>query len=164
MSEDPPVSLRPVRPADEPFLLALFESVRGRDLGALGPHAGQLLEMQFRAQRRHYAAAHPEAEEQIVVLEDRPIGRLWVDRSTDPWRLLDLAMIDDARGAGLGTSVLRDLLDDADRAGARVALQVAVTNAGALRLYERLGFRRIGEDEVYVSMDRRPGEAGGQAP
>jgi ribosomal protein S18 acetylase RimI-like enzyme len=157
MSGGRPASLRSVVPQDESFLLALFESVRGPELEPLGADAGHLLEMQFRAQRSHYAATHPKAAEQIVLLATRPVGRLWVDRSGDPWRLLDISLMQDARGAGIGTALLRDLLAEAEGADIGVALEVAGTNVGALRLYERLGFRRISEDGVYVSMERSPG-------
>jgi ribosomal protein S18 acetylase RimI-like enzyme len=46
------------------------------------------------------------------------------------------------QGIGLGTALLESALNDLVRAGyQRVSLTVTDTNVGALRLYERLGFK-----------------------
>lgn len=48
------------------------------------------------------------------------------------------------RGLGLGTQLLLQALNGFREAGlARAFLEVTVQNSGALRLYERLGFRRV---------------------
>jgi len=59
--------------------------------------------------------------------------------------VLGIAIVDGYRGLGLGGRMLRVLLDEARRAGVRVVeLEVFSVNTGARRLYERLGFRRVG--------------------
>jgi len=48
------------------------------------------------------------------------------------------------RGAGLGSLLIARVVEACGRAGlARVCLEVTADNRGAVRLYERLGFRRI---------------------
>jgi ribosomal protein S18 acetylase RimI-like enzyme len=51
--------------------------------------------------------------------------------------------------------VLRQTLERAEKAGKPARLHVNAANAGAIRLYERLGFRRIGGDEVNYLMEWR---------
>ncbi len=56
------------------------------------------------------------------------------------------------RGAGLGTALMRRVLDEARGLGARRAtLEVRASNTGARRLYERLGFRHAGTRRNYYS-------------
>jgi len=56
-----------------------------------------------------------------------------------------IAVDTDRRRRGVGTTLLLDLLDEAERRGsAHVDLEVRADNEDATRLYERHGFRRIG--------------------
>lgn len=56
------------------------------------------------------------------------------------------------RGRGLGTALLRDVLDGAAALGAaRATLEVRASNEGARRLYERLGFRVEGTRRLYYT-------------
>jgi [ribosomal protein S18]-alanine N-acetyltransferase len=56
------------------------------------------------------------------------------------------------RGQGLGTALMRHVLREARQLGARRAtLEVRASNAGARRLYERLGFRLEGTRRNYYT-------------
>jgi ribosomal protein S18 acetylase RimI-like enzyme len=146
------VSLRGVRAEDE-ALLRQLAAARRPELAGL---PANLLAAQDDAQRRDYAARFPGAVEQVVVRDGRAIGRLWVDRSPGAWRLLDVVLLPEARGAGIGTAVLTGLLDDADAAGAVVRLTVDAGGDPARRLYARLGFATVADDGVHEVMERPP--------
>ncbi|MGW0842596.1 GNAT family N-acetyltransferase [Streptomyces sp. NPDC002787] len=60
------------------------------------------------------------------------------------------------QGSGIGTAVLRDLLDRSDRDGVRIRLNV-LQGSPARRLYERHGFTLESEDPVDVFLVREPG-------
>ena len=71
----------------------------------------------------------------------------------------------DQRGAGVGSRLLTDLLDEVERRGARsVGLEVRATAKDAQRLYRRFGFEVVGRRRGYyqpsgtdaVVMVRRP--------
>jgi ribosomal protein S18 acetylase RimI-like enzyme len=113
-------------------------------------------EQQFEARRRHHATRFPGAEQQIVLVAGRPVGHLWVHREPSEWRLIDLAILPGARGRGVGTAVLRDLLAAADAASVPIVLSVRADNVGARRLYERLGFAAAEEGDLDVVMARPP--------
>ncbi|HEX5502328.1 MAG TPA: GNAT family N-acetyltransferase [Thermomicrobiales bacterium] len=151
------VTLRPARPDDGAFLRALYAATRADELAAWGWDAARrdaFLAMQFQAQRRHYEAAWPHAEHRIVCLAGRPIGRLLVAREPGEIRLVDIALLPECRGAGIGAGLIGGLLDEGARAGLPVRLHVARENR-ARRLYERLGFVVVsGDHEPYLLMER----------
>jgi GNAT superfamily N-acetyltransferase len=144
------VSLRDVRGGDAALVRALV-AARRPELAGL-PDA--LLASQVEAQRREYGAAFPGAAEQVILRDGRPVGRLWIHRGEDAWRVLDVVVLPAERGAGVGTAVLTGLLDEADRAGAVVRLTVEA--AAARRLYARLGFATVDRDALREVMERRP--------
>ena len=57
------------------------------------------------------------------------------------------------RGQGIGAVVIRQIQASARESGKPVRLNVNVTNAGAIRLYERLGFRQIESNQVQHTME-----------
>ena len=65
--------------------------------------------------------------------------------------LIDLALLPEFRGHGIGASVLRSVILAAERAGRRVQLQIDRRNR-AVRLCERLGFQVSGETGLFLVM------------
>lgn len=114
-----------------------------------------LLKMQFNAQRQHYELAYEALEHSIILVGNRPTGRIMVFRSEREFVLVDVALLPDARGMGIGTALIADLLTDAERAGKPVSLHVAKDNR-ARRLYERLGFEIREDTGMYFKMESRP--------
>lgn len=154
----PPVTLRPIRPEDEAFLFSVYASTREDELAALGWNGVQkesFLRMQFNAQQRHYHTQFAGATFEVILRENQPIGRLYVDRREDEIRIIDIALLPAHRRAGIGSHLLDRLLTEAAEKGKPVRIHVERFNP-ALRLYERLGFRRIEDQGVYFLMEWTP--------
>lgn len=150
------VALRPVTPMDEAFLRAVYASTREDELRLTewdNATKDAFLRMQFDAQRRSYLERFPRASYEIILCDEKPVGRLIVDRGADAMRILDIAIIPDARGVGIGTITLSRLIDEAAGAGVPVRIHVEQENR-ALRLYDRLGFRVIHEVGLYFLLER----------
>ena len=113
------------------------------------------LEMQFNAQWSHYEQYYPQAAFLVIEHDGKPIGRIYIDRSTDEICLVDIALIPEARGKGLGRELIQEILDEARQTGKRVAIHVERFNP-AMRLYERLGFKAVEENGVYYLMRWSP--------
>ena len=80
---------------------------------------------------------------------DRP-GYGFVDERTPE---LAIAVVPNARGKGVGSALLGALLDRARAEGyGAISLSVDCNNAGAIELYERHGFERVGEEDDSVTM------------
>jgi ribosomal protein S18 acetylase RimI-like enzyme len=156
MSES--VSLRATVAEDEAFLQRVYASTRAEELARIDWDATQrqaFLQMQYQAQHRSYLAQFPAAEHCIIQHADADVGRLIVDRAGDVIRLIDISLLPEHRNAGLGAALIQDLQAEAARAGKPVLLHVGGLNR-ALRLYERLGFVKTAEGEVYLEMAWRP--------
>lgn len=82
------------------------------------------------------------------------VGRLRVVRTADYIEIAGL-QIDPARqNQGIGTAVLTEILDEGRTTGLPVELDVNKENPNAERLYTRLGFHRIGENNRDYRMRR----------
>ncbi len=155
MRVDTPVALRPSAASDEEFLLSVYASTRLDEM-ALVPWTQEqkaaFVQMQFRAQRQSYLTQYPQAQYYIIEQGSQRIGRMIVDRSQPAILLMDIALLPDYRNAGIGTALIRQLQDEALQAGCALRLHVETFNP-ALHLYERLGFRSIGESGIYLEME-----------
>ncbi|GAA0745332.1 GNAT family N-acetyltransferase [Dactylosporangium roseum] len=161
-----PARVRPATPADEPFLRTVHAAARAEEAAAFGWSPAQVdafLTIQFDAQRRHYRTVWPHATDGIVEAGGVPVGRLYVDRGSGAFTVLDIALLPDRRGAGLGGALLRGL--QAEAAALDVPVELRVLRTGrALRLYRRLGFRADGGDEHRLALRwDPPGHARWQA-
>ena len=155
----PAITLRPARDHDREFLYRVYASTREDELAVVpwtDAQREEFLRMQFAAQDSHYHTHFPDAAYDLVLRDGQPIGRLYVDRRPDELRILDIALLSEHRGGGIGTRLMRELLDEAARTGKAVRIHVEHNNP-ALRLYHRLGFTRVGDTGVYYLMERVPG-------
>jgi ribosomal protein S18 acetylase RimI-like enzyme len=143
-------ALRVVGPADRELLWELFRSSRA---GPLADLPEGLLRMQHRARDASYAANFPGANDCLVMVSDRPAGRVLVWRSELEHQIVDIAVLPPYRGRGVGTWVLRSLIDEAQRSHKPLRLTVATDNTAALRLYRRLGFEVTGRDVMNMAME-----------
>lgn len=143
--------LRPTGPPDDGLCAAIFADVRGSELGGWPPaQAAAFLAQQRRARDLGYAAQFPGHRDEIIEVAGVPVGRLLTATDAGVLRVIDISLLTTARGEGIGTAVLRDLMAGHEA----VALRVARGNPAA-EWYRRLGFipdPDAAEDEVYVAM------------
>jgi GNAT superfamily N-acetyltransferase len=139
------VTLRPVAAEDETFLLNAYGSVRAAELAQVPWSEAQrnaFLKMQFDSQQLHYRTHNPEATHDIILLNERPVGRLYVARRDREIRILDITVLPRYRNRGTGTSLIKGLIDEAARVEKPLNIYVEFYNP-SLRLFERLGFLKV---------------------
>ena len=144
--------LRPVADDDRAFLVDLYASVREPELAHVPWDDAQkraFVEHQFAAQDMHYREHYPGAALDVIEVDGQPAGRLYVHRGPSDIRIMDIALAPAFRGRGIGTALLRALMDEAQESGRRLSIHVEQNNP-ARRLYERLGFEPAGEHGVYL--------------
>lgn len=153
------LAFRPVAEPDLPFLAKVYASTRREELALTSwsdAEKAAFLDMQFRAQHAHYQQHYKTAEYLVILRSGDPIGRLYLDRWAREHRVVDIALLPQHRRSGLGTAVMRDLLDEAAAAGKALSIHVEKFNP-AQRLYARLGLVRVGETGAYDLMRWDPG-------
>lgn len=153
--------MRPIAAEDREFLCRLYASTRAEELALTDwsdERKAAFLRQQFEAQHSHYQQHYAGASFDLVVVDGEPAGRLYVDRSPQRWpdeiRLVDIALLPEHRGRGLGRRLLGELIEEARSAGRRLTIHVEMLNP-ALRLYERLGFRPISQYGMYHLLEWR---------
>jgi len=104
--------------------------------------------------------------------DDALLGYLIISRYVDAWHVMNVAVAPERRRSGIASTLLNRLFEQTAGDGRRgYTLEVRVSNAGAIRLYERLGFRSRGirrgyytdnrEDALIMWRDPEPVEAAG---
>ena len=153
-----PLRLRPEREDDQAFRLQLFRDARPElSMLPLAPEVReQLIHHQFNAQTVSYRAQFPKARFDIIELDGAAIGRIVVDRPGSALHIIDQAITPAWRNLGLGTAIMRALMQEAADGGLPVRLMVFSGNDPSRRLYERLGFVPIHETGTHVEMEWAP--------
>ncbi|MEK8031790.1 GNAT family N-acetyltransferase [Ideonella sp. DXS29W] len=134
----PMFTLRPAQEADVPFLLRLREI-------AMDPHHRAAGIVQTAAEMEERVRSHWD-EAQVIEVGGEPAGlwKLW--RQPEVWWILQVQLMPAHQGRGIGGALVSRLIDEADQAGVALKLKVLQNNP-AQRLYRRLGFVILGEDE-----------------
>lgn len=148
------VTVRAVDPVVERgLLMRLYTGARAQEFAALpADQRDGLLALQYEAQDRAITGTTPEATRAVIEVEGAPVGLLVVDRTTTEIRLIDVALLPEARGAGIGTALLTALIDESHSTQRPVTLHVAHGNP-ARALYERLGFRVVATGGAYDRLE-----------
>jgi ribosomal protein S18 acetylase RimI-like enzyme len=152
------IAYREMTDGDMPFVAALYATTRARELEPTGwPDAmkAAFCDQQHRVQHAQYRATYEDAEWLIVERGGVPVGRLYIGRDADALLLIDISLVPEQRGAGLGGAIVSDVVAMGRAAGRPVRLHVERLNP-ALRLYQRLGFRIEEESPIYLLMAWRP--------
>ena len=152
------IHLRNVVPGDEPFLFQVYANTRLEELAVTGWNAEQIhafLAQQFNAQHTHYHAHYTDAQFSVIMDGDTPIGRLYVARWPREIRVIDIALLPQHRGHGVGGLLLKEILAEGQASARPVTIHVERMNP-ARRLYERLGFQETEDQGIYLLMTWTP--------
>lgn len=149
------ISLRPAELSDEPFLTQLLAQVRATEFALLpAALASTLLAQQREAQRLSIAGRPKGLEELVLDATGAPVGRLATARDDDALRLVDVTVEATHRGRGIGSQLVRLVVQRAAAEQLAVVLRVEHRNPAARRLYEREGFVEVGRDQVDATLRR----------
>ena len=162
MASEVQITFRKAQPGDENFLRLVYASTRAAEL-ALVPHWSEdqkssFVSQQFEAQDTHYKLVYPDAEYLIINIDSGAAGRLYVHYAPKDIRIIDIALLDDFRGQGYGSRILKGILQGAQASGRTVSIHVEKVNP-ALSLYQKLGFQIIEDTHgLYYLMKWHPVE------
>jgi ribosomal protein S18 acetylase RimI-like enzyme len=150
------IRLRECTADDKSLLLEIYASTRADELAAVPWDDAQkaaFVRSQFDLQDAAYHTEFADAAFSIVLLDEMVAGRLYVAIRGDEVRVIDVSLLPEYRGRGVGEALLRAVMAEGESRRLPVRLHVESANP-ARRLYERLGFAVRSDDSVYVSMER----------
>lgn len=160
MSSPLNITLRPVDAGDYDFLVEIYGSTRAEEL-ALVPWTTEqqqvFVRSQLAAQQDHYVKKYPTANHDIIMSDDRPVGRLYVARLDQEIRIIDITLLPAERNTGIGSYLIRQLLDEASRSGKITRIYVEEFNP-SLRLFERLGFSPTEQHGIHLLLQCNPSQ------
>ena len=151
------IQLRPATLADVAFLADVVITAtlaQGRF-----PRDGDVA--QYRAgyedwTRETILGAIPDCTLSVIEYEGRPVGRLRVVRTQTSITLAGIQLLPAYQNQRLGSTLVEQLMREADLKQVPLFISVEKDNAGAQRLYERLGCRVVGQDEREYHLEYRP--------
>ena len=138
------LTFRRATEADIPFLLELRRQTMSEHLRASGVEPSE-------TERRERVLVSFDCAE-IILLAGAPVGLLKVVRNPGDWVLVQIQIVPEQQGRGFGSTILEKLLADAAQTRVSVSLSVLRTNP-ARKLYERLGFRIVGQNDHAYDME-----------
>lgn len=153
----PDVELRELNEkSDIGLLFDIYASTREEITSYAGWNQKQkedFLNNQFWLQHNAYMKNYDNPLYLIIKYQKKDAGRLYLNIKEDELRIIDIAILPQARGVGIGTALLTNLLAQAEKDTKKISIHVEKQNR-ALSLYERLGFTCVEEGSVYNLMEK----------
>lgn len=111
-----------------------------------------IISQQFIAEKEQLKVIYPKAEFYIIMLNNIPIGRLYMNYGKWEDRVLEIGLLEEYRKRGIGSIIINRVIKKSVEAGKNVSLQVTWFNHKAYRFYEGLGFQVTENNGVTYEM------------
>ena len=139
--------LRPGSEADADFITALTETVmRGHFEQTWGRWDADHQWADFRQ-------SFPDLEHRIIMCEEAMAGYCAVRRTDEAIVLTKLYLLPNYQNQGIGSSLVKDLIDEARAVNKPLQVYIVPGNESAKRLYERLGLTVTGTSGKLVCLE-----------
>ena len=89
----------------------------------------------------------------IIVYDNEEIGYLETNEEDNILHIVELEILPKFQGEGIGSSIIKDIIEYADASEKKVSIGCFKINTGAKRLYERLGFKVLEETETHYILE-----------
>ncbi len=152
------ITLRTIEHKDMELLFTIFASTRTEEMIVTGwdnKQINEFLLMQFNLQHTQYEQNYKNASLDIIMYDNKPAGRLYINRTVDDIRIIDISILPEFRHKGIGNYFLTELINESEQSNIQLSLHVEFNNP-ALQWYEKLGFKKIKEIGIYYYMKREP--------
>ena len=141
------ISLRKATEKDIEFLYSLREATMKSHIENEG--------LNYIFEEQHARVLFSYENSQIITHENKSVGLLKVDKSTNPWKIIQIQVSPKFQNLGIGTRILQKIIEESNKTECSIELNVLKKNT-AQRLYKRLGFIIYKEREHAYIMLRTP--------
>src|SRR5262245_61858779 len=111
------ITLREVSATDDAFLRRVYACTRAQEMSMVpwtDEQREAFLRFQFDAQNDYYRAQFPGASFIVIENHATPVGRLYISREPEVIRILDITVLPEHRAAGIGSTLIKQILAEAD--------------------------------------------------
>jgi len=146
------ISLRPATGADSEFCFQLHKA-------AMGDYITAIWGWDERRQREAHDRKFAAGRWQIITAAGADVGMLNVEYRPTEIYLSRIEIHPDYQGRGIGTRLIRALIDQASQRGQDLVLDVLTVNHRAEALYRRLGMTEVarhGDNNIRITMRSAP--------
>ncbi|MEU7382339.1 MULTISPECIES: GNAT family N-acetyltransferase [unclassified Streptomyces] len=146
------IGLRPATAADGEYCFQLHKA-------AMGAYIAQTWGWDEHAQRGFHSRAFSPGRWQIITVDGAAAGMLHIEHRPVEIYLARIEIHPDHQGRGIGSRIIRTLLQQARRQGQDLTLDVLAVNQRAHGLYQRMGLHEVtrhGENNIKIRMSSRP--------
>jgi len=150
---------RPVQPGDASFLYQVFVSSREEEFSLLNwpqDKIDELMRSQFDLQTKGYRSMFPASDHLVIVFNGEPVGRVLVNENQAEIRIVDIAILTPFRRRGIGRTVVRGLMQTAEKSRKPLRHRVYHGELNAIRFYFALGYRVIEDEGAAFHMEWTP--------
>ena len=141
------VALRAARQEDSGFAFKVKKA-------ALGEYVRETYGWDEDEQRRLHGRRFNPSATRMIMSEGQNVGLITICEADDRVQLLQLFLLPEAQGKGIGSHVLAEVLGEADQVNRLVGLRVLKSNPRAKAFYNRHGFALVGETQTHYIMER----------
>lgn len=152
------VKLRSVEEKDGSFIEMVYRSTREAELNLTDWTEQQkktFIKMQTMAQLAEYKEKFPGAAFRVIIYKKKDAGRFYTWENENEIRLIDITLLPQFRGKGIGNYLLMELIKRSKKTQKKISLHVEAINP-ALQLYLHLGFVHIKNNGRHYYMERNP--------
>lgn len=150
------LTLRTITKEDEPFLLSLYALTRAAELALVPWEQEQkdaFVKMQFLSQCEHYQTHFPDASYDVILLDEQSVGRLYVLRDEEQIRVMDINLMPEHRGKGIGKHYIKILKNEAETQSKPLRIFLEINNP-YMSLFENWSFKNVRcDDGFYFLME-----------
>ena len=153
------ITFKDVEDRDQEFIEKVYRSTRERELYLTNWPEEQkrsFIIMQSMAQLADYKRNYKDSSHQVIYYKKKPAGRLYLWETAREIQIIDISLLEEFRGRGIGRKILTNIIDSSREKNKMVVLHVAFGNR-AKRLYESLGFKIISKTPTHDYMEYKTG-------
>jgi ribosomal protein S18 acetylase RimI-like enzyme len=100
----------------------------------------------------HFTESLARGHIRVIEIDGSPVGMIQELELPDSVEVAEIQVLPGFQNRGIGRQVLQDTINRALTTDRYVVLSLGLRNHGALRLYERLGFRELQRSETHIHM------------
>jgi GNAT superfamily N-acetyltransferase len=146
-------SLIKLIPADETYREFSYQVKKAAE----GEYITSMFGWDEDVQRSYHTKAWQQQKPDIITYDGKLIGTIATIENEDCLEIGQFFILPEYQNRGIGTHLLKNILDKADQLGKNVTLRFLKNNP-VQSLYVRNGFRIVDTSEILYYMERRPGD------